>query len=225
MRCSLGRRFPLGRAKSGRSRCVLAIPSVRPRPYLSRTHVPRADDTSTEQALAQRAGARCRGNGTRVRDAGRGNARPRAPRRAGSPAGPRACCEAGRPHRRTPAPPTANSSANPAPRRNGPPARARLPHAGTSPGTPADLAATGARSGRTGAPAGLAPSPGAPDFKASRAAAVWAARVRCGGRGARAAARGRAARRDDGRPVRAQARARNCALKEARGVSVAPVTG
>jgi hypothetical protein len=160
MRCSLGRRFPLGRAKSGRSRCVLAIPSVRPRPYLSRTHVPRADDTSTEQALAQRAGARCRGNGTRVRDAGRGNARPRAPRRAGSPAGPCACCEAGRPHRRTPAPPTANSSANPAPRRNGPPARARLPHAGTSPGTPADLAATGARSGRTGAPAGLAPSPG-----------------------------------------------------------------
>ena len=61
----------------------------RPTPPLPfRTHVPRADDPSTEQALAPRAGAWCCGNGARVRDAGRGNARSRGHPGCGPPAAP-----------------------------------------------------------------------------------------------------------------------------------------
>ena len=150
----------------------------RPTPPLPfRTHVPRADDTSTEQALASRAGARCRGNGTRVRDAGRGNARPRGVHGTGSPACPGTLRAAGRPHRRPPAPPTAHTSATRAPRRHRPPARPGLPHAGPSPGGQAGLTARRRpvwEDGSAGRPGAL---PGAPDFIASRAAPHRAARV------------------------------------------------
>src|SRR5215211_4264897 len=156
----------------------------RPTPRVPfRTHVPRADDTPAEQALAPRAGARCRGNGTRVRDAGRGNARPRGCRRAGSPAALRSLHAAGRPHRRPPAPPAPDRSATRAPRRHRPPARPGLPYAATSPGGTAVL--TAARrpvweDGSAGRPGAL---PGAPDFNASRAAPHRVARVRCRRRG------------------------------------------
>jgi hypothetical protein len=166
----------------------VAPSQFRPTPPLPfRTHVPRADDTSTEQALAPRAGARCRGNGTRVRDAGRGNARRIASRRPGSPAGSDArigspagsgwVCRVGRPHDRSPAPTTAHTSATRAPQRHRPPARPGLPHAGTSPGTTAGLTA-GRRpvweDGSAGRPGVL---PGAPDFNALGPPANWAARV------------------------------------------------
>jgi len=136
----------------------------------SRTHVPRADDPPIEQALAPRAGARCRGNGTRVRDAGRGNARPRTRAEGGSPAARCAHRRAGRPHRRPPAPPASRSSASQAPERHGPPPRPGLPHAGPSPGAQAGLTARRRpvwEDGSAGRPGAL---PGAPVFIASRAA-------------------------------------------------------
>ncbi len=108
-------------------------------PLCFRTHVPNADDTSTEQALAARAGARCRGNGTRVRDAGRGNAGSQGHDGSAYPAGSGPSRAASRPHRRAPAPPTAHSSATQAQERHGPPPRAGLPHAGPSPGEQAGL--------------------------------------------------------------------------------------
>ena len=114
----------------------------RPTPAVpSRTHVPRADDTSTEQALASRAGARCRGNGTRVRDAGRGNPRSRTHAATGSPAGGGAARPTDRPHRRPPAPTADTSSATQAPGRHDAPARPGLPHAGPSHGDTAGLTA------------------------------------------------------------------------------------
>jgi len=108
-------------------------------PLCFRTHVPNADDTSTEQALAARAGARCRGNGTRVRDAGRGNAGSQGHDGSAYPAGSGPSRAASRPHRRAPAPPTAHSSANHAQERHRRPSRAGLPHAGPSPGEQAGL--------------------------------------------------------------------------------------
>ncbi len=153
----------------------------RPTPTLAlRTHVPRADDPPTDQALAPRAGARCRGNGTRVRDAGRGNARPRPRSAAGSPARRGASGRAGRPHRRAPASPADPSSAPPAPRRQRPPTRTGVPHAGRQAGAQARLTARRRpvwEDGSAGRPGAL---PGAPDFNASRAALHGAARVRCG---------------------------------------------
>jgi hypothetical protein len=143
----------------------------RPNPSLPfRTHVPRADEPPIEQTLAPRVGARCRGNGTRVRDAGRGNARSRRHDGGGSPAGLVAPRAAGRPHRRPPAPPADRSSATQAPERHGPPARTGLSHAGASPGEQAGL--TAARrpvweDGSAGRPGAL---PGAPVFIASRVA-------------------------------------------------------
>jgi len=161
----------------------------------SRTHVPRADDTSTEQALAPRAGARCRWNGTRVRDAGRGNARPHRGEGPGSPAGPPTLRAAGRPHRRPPAPPTAHTSATRAAERQRPPTRAGLPHAGLPPGGKAGLIRRRRpvwEDGSAGRPGVL---PGAPDFIASRAAPRGAVRVPRGRAGSPAVSRrpGRAA--------------------------------
>ena len=139
--------------------------SVRPPPYLLRTHVPNADDTSTEQTLAPRAGAGCCGNGTGVRDTGRGNPRLRGRQATGSPAGPDAPRPAERPHRRAPAPPTDQSSAPRASARRCRPTRAGLPHAGTSPGDQAALTARrrpvweDGSAGRPGASPGRRTSP------------------------------------------------------------------
>jgi hypothetical protein len=148
-----------------------AGPPFRPIPSLPfRTHVPRADDPPIEQALAPRAGARCRGNGTRVRDAGRGNARSRRCIGGGSPAACVASRVAGRPHRRPPAPPADHSSATKAPERHGPPPRPGLSHAGASPGEQAGLTARRRpvwEDGSAGRPGAL---PGAPVFIASRVA-------------------------------------------------------
>ena len=163
----------------------------RPTPTLAlRTHVPRADDPPTDQALAPRAGARCRGNGTRVRDAGRGNARSRSRSATGSPACRGASGRAGRPHRRAPASPADPSSAPPAPRRQRPPTRTGVPSAGLAAGEQARLTARRRpvwEDGSAGRPGAL---PGAPDFTASRAALHRAARVRgaASGRGRRRAA-------------------------------------
>ena len=170
MRCRIRAHFPRSRAKSGVGAGRARRPFRPTAPLPFRTHVPRADDPPIEQALAPRAGARCRGNGTRVRDAGRGNARSRRHDGAGSPAVPRAPAAAGRPHRRPPAPPATRSSATQAPERHGPPPRPGLPHAGPSPGEQADLTARRRpvwEDGSAGRPGAL---PGAPDFIASRAA-------------------------------------------------------
>jgi len=164
------------RGKSGATMQSSPAASVRPPPYLLRTHVPNADDTSTEQTLAPRAGAGCCGNGTGVRDTGRGNPRLRGRQATGSPAGPDAPRPAERPHRRAPAPPTDQSSAPRASARRCRPTRAGLPHAGTSPGDQAALTARRRpvwEDGSAGRPGAL---PGAPDFTASRAAPRGAAR-------------------------------------------------
>jgi hypothetical protein len=164
----------IARGRSGDRDPFRPIPSL---PF--RTHVPRADDPPIEQTLAPRAGARCRGNGTRVRDAGRGNARSRSGVGGGSPAAVGRPSASDRPHRRPPAPPAHRSSATQAPERHGPPARAGLPHAGTSPGEQAGLTARRRpvwEDGSAGRPGAL---PRAPVFIASRAALHG--RLECGG--------------------------------------------
>jgi hypothetical protein len=135
-----------------------------------RTHVPRADHPSTEQALAPRAGARGRGNGHRVRDAGRGNSRPRGRSGSCTPAVPEAFRGVHRPHRRAPAPPTYLKSAHPAPGRLCTPPRSGLQDAGSSPGIQAGLTARrrpvweDGAAGRTSSPLGPpAPRSGRPE--------------------------------------------------------------
>ena len=221
MRCSFTAEFPRNRAESGRIG-ARPWPPFRPTATLAlRTHVPRADDPPTDQALAPRAGAWCRGNGTRVRDAGRGNARSRSRSAAGSPACGGASGEAGRPHRRAPASPAHRSSAPSAPGRQRPSPRTGVPDAGLATGEQARLTARRRpvwEDGSAGRPGAL---PGAPDFIASRAALHRAARVRWSGRAAAwrrvavAAARGRGQA-----PAR---RARGCGRgrHDPRGVSVA----
>jgi hypothetical protein len=133
-------------------------------PIRFRTHVPQADDTPTEQPLAPRAGARCRGNRTGVRDAGRGKARFRTGPGGGATASRDLDTWSGRPHRRAPAPSANSSSATRAPRRQHRPACAGLPLAGTSPGNTAALTARRRpvwEDGSAGRPGAL---PGAPDF-------------------------------------------------------------
>ena len=160
-RCSFGAEFPRARAKSGRSaRVVRPIRSVRPHPYLHEHMFPAL---TTRRPNKRSLSELVRGAvGTALEFATLGEATLDPVHRA-DPA-PRPAPRAARGGRPPPPPHTRTAdghpSANPAPRRNGPPARTGLPHAGTSPGAQADLAAAGARSGRTGAPDGLAPSPG-----------------------------------------------------------------
>jgi hypothetical protein len=172
-------RFSAAQSQIGRAHAGPAAP-FRPTPPLGfRTHVPRADDPPTEQALAPRAGARCRGNGTGVRDAGRGNARSRTCVGGGNRAVSGAHCAAGRPHRRPPAPPANRPSAIQAQERNAPSAPTGLPRAGTSLGEQAGLTARRRpvwEDGSAGRPGAL---PGAPVFIASRAALTG--RLECGG--------------------------------------------
>ena len=144
-----------------RSRHAAPAPPFRPTPPLPfRTHVPHADHPPNEQALAPRAGAQCRRYGTRVRDAGRGNARSSRRSGTGSPAGSGARGAAGRPHRRPPAPQAVDPSAITAQERHpSAPAhrsagRRSIARRSGRPDRPA-----GARSGRTGAPDGQALSP------------------------------------------------------------------
>jgi hypothetical protein len=133
-------------------------------PIRFRTHVPHADDTPTEQALAPRAGARCRGNRTGVRDAGRGNARLHTGPGGGATASRGPDPWAGRPHRRAPAPPAIDSPATRTPRRQHRPACAGLPLAGTSPGNMAALTARGRPVWEDGSARRPGALPGAPDF-------------------------------------------------------------
>jgi hypothetical protein len=177
MRCRIRPTFPRPEAKSQVAAAAPGPHSVRPHPYLSRTHVPHADDPPIEQALAPRAGARCHGNGTRVRDAGRGIARPCGSHGTGSPAGARGLRRAGRPHRRPPAPPAPHPSAPHGPDRNGPAACPGLPYAGPSPGTQAGLTRRRRPVWEDGSAERPGALPGAPDFTASRAAPHGAARV------------------------------------------------
>ena len=136
-----------------RLRRALRGAPFRPTPPLpSRTHVPHADDTPATHTLARRAGARGRRHGTRVRDAGRGNPRPRGTAGPGSPAGSRIARAVHRPHLRAPAPPPADSSAACAQERLRPSAHPGLHHAGLPAGARAGLTRTALRSGRTGAP-------------------------------------------------------------------------
>ena len=178
-----GPRFPRRRAKWRSRRAIRAARSVRPPPYLSRTHVPHADDTPAKQSLAPRAGARGRRYGTRVRDTGRGNPRPRGPAGTGSPAGARTVRAAHRPHLRAPAPAPASSSATCAQERHGPPPRTGVHVAGQPTGGAADLNRTAPRSGRTGAPDGLPTPLGPPQDRAARvlSGAARARLARAGG--------------------------------------------